>query len=175
MTDLSIPIMNVALVIFSGALSYVYLLNRLVKFIQPIRLKLADEGVSLLRSEELRNEERRFVIYCLTNAYSVQPAIVAAVVFPFIAIWSLARVIGDRIRGKSRIPAKVALARIFLLFGCSTMAASPIFGLVLGFEFLVFVVAVVLTTGQLEALRMVLTPLAKVEEMIASRMPRFAR
>lgn len=166
MNDLSVPILQIGLYVFVAFTAYVWILNRLAKFAQPMRLKMAEDGFLALNDGSLTGDERRAVLLSLNLAFNPWPAVVAAFLFPWAAIYFLVRAL---IAGKSKIRQRSPIvANISWKFLLSSMAANPLFGLVLLVELLAFMGVLILLGYQMEMIRLIALALTQFEERISS-------
>lgn len=164
--DLSISILKIAISMFLVSAAYIVLLAVLAKFVQPIRLLLADEGRIILNNANSSSQNRHQAIFYLSNAYSPWPTVIASLSFPIAAIFIAFSIC--RIQITKREPRKSGGARMAGLFTISVIAANPVFGLVLFLEHFFLTILLIVMTGQIEAFRVVVEKLAELEDRIWS-------
>jgi hypothetical protein len=124
MTDLSHLFLFLSVLTFCFTL-YVLLLRRLAEIVQPFRLKMAEDGETLLASGLSERDEFQ-VRYYLDNAFSAKPMAAAAFMLPFFVLCDLVR------SALGRPPPRISLAtsRLSFLFTLSAFAANPLFGII---------------------------------------------
>jgi len=163
MTDLSIPVIKTAGAVFIAALFYIYLLNRLAVFVQPIRLKLAREGSDLLRGGGLSQKDMPVVVFYLSKAYDATPVFWGVILFPVGALLAFIKAVKTRFQGKVLPKGNSSMERMAFLFSVSILAANPFLGAILLLEFLAFAIFIIITTAQLDVFRLALGSIARFE------------
>lgn len=66
-------------VVAALVVAYAALSGRLQKFVQPVRLRLADSGESLLERNQIPEQHRAVIQYCLDHAFSAWPMFAVSV------------------------------------------------------------------------------------------------
>lgn len=127
---------------------YALLLKRLAQAVQPLRLRMAEEGEAALASGELSQEDETDVRLFLANAYNGWVAVFVLMVMPIAATMLLFQRDKD-----AEAPPSPVVARLLWRFAVSGFAANPVCGLLVAGEFLVIMAILVIATGSVAAVR----------------------
>lgn len=131
---------------------YVLLVRRLANLSQPMRLRMADIGMSLLESD-LPEEDKVAVEFMLEHAFSFKPAVIMAVVFPIAMVrFLILKALGRKVSFTPENHSKT-LGVFAIQFFLSTIAANPIAGFIIILEFLTFGFVGFLVGGQMIILK----------------------
>jgi hypothetical protein len=171
MTSDFLVVLEFVAVLVAISAVYILLLNRLARAAQPLRLKMAATGVRLIQSRSLSDGDRQSVIRALQHAYSVTPVIATAVSILPVAAFIIARgIVKPDARKQS-----LEMGKFSTQFILSSMATSPIFGLIVLVELLLVALVLIVITGQLGMMRAIVAALARLEAMIPASHVQLAR
>ncbi len=123
---------------------YAIVLRQLAKAVQPLRLRLAEEGEALLAEGILSIEEESDVRMFLDNAYNGWMAVYVMLLMPAAMFYLTINSPGTDGR---------ATDRLTWLFLVSVLAANPFMGALAAMEFVVLAFGVVIATGSFAMLR----------------------
>lgn len=129
-----------------GFCAYSLVLHQFAKAVQPLRLRLAEEGEALLASGALAADDERDIQIFLDNAYNGWVAVWLLPMIPA-AIFRLSR----QPSGEDNMPDSAG--RLGWWFAISAFAANPFIGLIVIAEFLLCAIVAVVATGSFVALR----------------------
>lgn len=141
------PTVKALLWIVLGFCAYAFLLRRLATAVQPLRLRLAEEGEALLADGVLSPDDEVDVHLFLDNAFNGW-----AVVFLMLMMPGALLLLAKDSEPEDEPPAG-AVSKLSGLFAVSIFAANPLMGALAVMEFLVIAVTLVVWTGSLAALR----------------------
>lgn len=146
----SIPDFFADILIFASlAVVYMLILRRADQVAQPFRIALADRGEQYLTKCD--PADARTVKFMLDNAFNSWVAPMSAIFIPLYLVGSL----GRELFGKQKMRGSVSSdrARVMLLFAIVMLARSPVAGLIVVIEILIFGSVVVLLSGPTTAMR----------------------
>jgi hypothetical protein len=126
---------------------YAIVLRQLAKAVQPLRLRLAEEGEALLTEGVLSIEEESDVRMFLDNAYDGWVAVFLMLMMPAAMFYLLIDPTGTDDRATERS------AKLSWLFLVSVFAANPFVGALAIMEFVVLAFVMVIATGSFAMLR----------------------
>ena len=153
-----------------AVMAYTLLVKRLAEWVQPTRLRMADLGRDMLQTN-LPDGEHRAIQGMLDDAFSARPAVVMALLLPFILGYYITRRV-LRLPVVSGPPLTREWSKLMDMFVISALAANPFFALIIFIE--------VLTIGTLGLLigggsLIVLAFSASVKAELKSPMPHRTR
>lgn len=160
------------LVIVALLAIYPIVMVRLVRFMQPMRLEMADLGEQLAQDEFLTADQKKGIVEMLDRAFSAWPMIVMVVMMPFIAVAAIIEACRDRRPPKmlTKHPETEAdYDRFMTRFFLSTMAANPLFAVIFVFELAVTVIIAALVGQHVFAMKSFLQRVLRADMVLMDR------
>jgi hypothetical protein len=133
--------------ILLGFGAYAVLLRRMAMAVQPVRLRLAEEGEALLAEGRLSPQDENDVVLFLDNAFNGWMPVFLMVLMPA-AIFLLAK--GSP--AAEECPPNPAVSKLSGMFAISIFAANPLMGTAAVIEFILLALIAIVFTGSLAAL-----------------------
>jgi hypothetical protein len=153
-----------------GVVVYALVLNRMAKFAQPIRLRMADRAAEMLADSRTSKDDIEQIHFYMRHAFSVWLPVVTVFLMPALFVLSVFPLF--RRAPKSADEGK--MSEMSSWFTISVIAANPLFGAIMIAEFVVIVFLLVILIAQPMLVRASLVRLGRTEVVTVNRVLRAA-